>query len=271
MRYWLFLLTLPFLLAASPPSAAFLTRPVILPIEVVHSGHIAIHAKINGHGPYRFIFDTGSPSLVISEQVARDSKILSTDFDRPFFTPLGNLGEYPVRSITMGRATQGGLIADVWNHPTVELLGKMYGRFEGLIGFPFFAHYQLTIDYKTKTMMLVPSKYKPQDTKQKLIDRLSAPGIKFWAPTESIGIAVSKAKDDQAAGVVIDSVLSESPAANGGLKAGDRLLTLDGRWTDSVDDCYAALTAIDSARAVPMSILRDGRQFAGVLNVKPGI
>ena len=35
-------------------------------------------------------------------------------------------------------------------------------------------------------------------------------------------------------------VLPESPAALAGIKTGDRLLTLDGRWTDTVADCYIA-------------------------------
>jgi len=88
------------------------------------SGHIAIRAKINGHGPYRFIFDTGAPSLVISEQVARDSRILPLDFEKPFFTPLGNLGNHEVRTIELGRAEQLNLTSDVWNHPTVEILSR---------------------------------------------------------------------------------------------------------------------------------------------------
>ena len=258
--------------AAAPPSLSFLGRPVLVPIEVVRSGHIAIRARINGHGPYRFIFDTGAPALVISEQVAKDSRILPVDFQKPFFTLLGNLGNYDVKSIALGGAIQPHLQATIWNHPTVEVLSSMYGRFEGLIGFPFFARYRITIDYKSQTMTLVPCAFEPVDTQQKMMDHYTnADPAKIYAATESLGIRVSKATKDDAAGVVISQVLAGSPAANAEIKSGDRLLTLDGRWTDSVEDCYAALSAVESARDVPALILRDGTQIKVIVKVSPGI
>ena len=258
--------------AVAPPSRSFLVRPTIIPIEVVHSGHIAIRAKINGHGPYRFIFDTGAPSLVISEQVARDALILPRDYEKPFFTPLGNLGNHDVNSIMLGRAAQLHLLADIWNHPTVEILSRAFGRFEGLIGFPFFAHYQVTIDYKSKTMTLVPCAFEPMDTQEKMINRMSgSAGAKIWAATESMGIRVTKAVKDEEAGVVITAVSTGSPAADAGFKVGDRLLTLDGKWTDSIEDCYAALSGVTTARDVPVVILHNGQKTDMIVKVSPGI
>jgi hypothetical protein len=278
MKQW-FLLTLLFWLlpgtaaqAVLPPSASFMSRPILIPIEVVRSGHIAICAKINGHGPYRFIFDTGAPSLVISEQVARDARILPRDFSRPFFTPLGNLGEYTVRSIELGRAQQPGLQASVWNHPTVEEISKMFGRFEGLIGFPFFARYSVTIDYKSHTIALAPCSFRPEDTEQKMTRKLTDGDVaKLFAPGESLGIAVSKDTRDESAGVTITTVMPHGPAETAGLKQGDRLLTLDGRWTDSVEDCYAALSGVDSSRPVDITFKRDGVPLKTRITVKPAI
>jgi membrane-associated protease RseP (regulator of RpoE activity) len=262
----------PGAMAAAPPSRSFLTRPVLIPIEVVRSGHIAIRAKINGQGPYRFIFDTGAPALVISPEVAKDSRILPRDFEKPFFTFLGNLGNFDVRSIALGRARQSNLQADIWNHPTVELMSKAYGRFEGLIGFPFFAHYQLTIDYKSKTMTLVPCAFEPVDTQQKMVGRLTAPQEpKSFAPKALLGVAVTKSKTDEDAGVVISAVSPGSPADDAGVKPGDRLLVLDGRWTDSVDDCYAALSAVESARQFTVVVLRHHQQISLVVHPARGL
>jgi hypothetical protein len=258
--------------AVAPPSRSFLLRPVIVPIEVIRSGHIAIRARINGQGPYRFIFDTGAPALVISEQVARQSGILPSNFRRPFFTPLGNLGNFDVDSITLGAASQSHLQANIWNHPTVEILSQAFGRFEGLIGFPFFARYAITIDYKTKTMLLVPCSFQPEDTQQKMIDRLSNPVMeKTWGAAQLLGIRISKAAKDVSAGVVIDAVSRNGPAGEAGVKAGDRLLGLDGRWTDTVQDSYAALSGVQAAGEVRVSILRDGKSLNLILKVMPGI
>jgi membrane-associated protease RseP (regulator of RpoE activity) len=257
--------------AVAPPAG--FTGPVVIPIEVVPSGHIAIMAKINGKGPYRFIFDTGAPALVIGEQVSKLSGILPTPFHRPFFTMLGNLGEYAVKSIVLGRAEQKGLVTDVWNHPTVDLLSRAYGPFEGLIGFPFFAHYCVTIDYKAKTMTLTPSKYQPEDTKEKMTRHLNGDSgpMPILAADESLGVRMTKDAKDDTAGVTISAVLPDSPAADAGLKPGDRLLTLGGRWTDTVQDCYLAATAIESARPVAVTYQRDGKQHKTTVFVKPGI
>jgi len=198
------LLLAPASWALLPASASFMSRPVIVPIEIVKSGHIAIRAKINGHGPYRFIFDTGAPMLLVSEQVAKDARILPRGFERPFFSLMGDLGQFNINSIMLGRAVQPNLQSDVWNHPTVEELSRAFGRFEGLIGYPFFARYQVTIDYQARTMTLVPSPYIPTDTREKMTRRMTEGSAgKFFSPSESIGIQISKPGSDQSAGVVI--------------------------------------------------------------------
>ncbi len=257
--------------AIAPPSGN--PGPVVIPMDIMPSGHIAIMAKINDRGPYRFIFDTGAPALVISERVGLSAGILPTPFSRPFFTLLGNLGEYTVRSITIGRVTQPDLVSDIWNHPTVELIGKSFGPFEGLIGFPFFAHYRLTLDYKARTMTLSPSAYVPEDTKLKMTRHFNgdpAPAA-VLSCRKAVGITVKKDAKDDLPGVVITSVMHDSAAERAGLKAGDRLLTLDGRWTDTVHDCYAAASGIAAADFIAVSYKRGPDEIKTRLQVKPGI
>jgi S1-C subfamily serine protease len=72
---------------------------------------------------------------------------------------------------------------------------------------------------------------------------------------------------DEAAGVTVKDVLAESPAAAGGLKPGDRLLTLDGRWTDSVGDTFSAASTVKPGRPVILTVTRDGKEVK--LSVKP--
>ena len=51
--------------------------------------------------------------------------------------------------------------------------------------------------------------------------------------------------------MTIKEVLPGSPAAAAGLKVGDRLLTLDGRWTDSLADLYTAAGYVKPGETVP--------------------
>jgi S1-C subfamily serine protease len=62
-------------------------------------------------------------------------------------------------------------------------------------------------------------------------------------------------------GVPIDAVDDGSPAALGGLKPGDVITTLDGRWTTSILDVFAAAAAAEPGRPAEVVILRDGKEL----------
>jgi S1-C subfamily serine protease len=87
------------------------------------------------------------------------------------------------------------------------------------------------------------------------------------APAALWGMQAAKASDDDEAGVTLKEVLPDSPAARAGLKAGDRLLTLDGRWTDTLADLYAAAGYVKPGAVVPLVVKREGKEIE--LKVKP--
>ncbi len=49
---------------------------------------------------------------------------------------------------------------------------------------------------------------------------------------------------------------------------GDRLLTLDSRWTDSVADTFLAATTVKPGKVVTLVVSRDGKEVK--LTVTPG-
>src|SRR5262249_20248062 len=67
--------------------------------------------------------------------------------------------------------------------------------------------------------------------------------------------------------VTVKDVLPGSAAAAAGLKAGDRLLTLDGRWTDTLVDLYTAAGYVKAGTTVAVSGRRGGKEIG--LRVKP--
>jgi S1-C subfamily serine protease len=86
-----------------------------------------------------------------------------------------------------------------------------------------------------------------------------------------MGIRVVKEKDDEDAGVTVKEVLPDSPAAAAGFKAGDRLLTLDGRWTDTVNDCYLAAGSLKVGAPTMAQVMRDGKTLKLKVTVRPGL
>lgn len=248
-------------------------KPIVIPFELLKSRHMAIQVKINDKGPYRVIFDTGAPMNIINNRIAKDSGVM-TKADKGGLSLFGAMGAKPMKKFEVGGIVLEGMQAMIVDHPTVAALAEVVGPLEGLIGFPFFARYKMTIDYQKKEMTLVPNDYKPGDTMQMMMDKMmsGAGGKKaeptVVAPAAVWGFTANKDKDDEDDGVVVTEVLEKSPAAMGGLKVGDRLLTLDGRWTDSIGDTFFAASTVKPGQKVTLIVKRAGKEVK--LTVTPG-
>jgi S1-C subfamily serine protease len=123
-------------------------------------------------------------------------------------------------------------------------------------------------------MTFVPTNFQPVDMMDNLMKILmssqgkTAP--KIVAPGGLLGFKVHKDADDQEAGVDVKEVLPNSPAAKAGLKEGDRLLTLDDRWTDSVADCFIAASRLLPGTPARAVILRAGKEKELKIEPIPG-
>jgi hypothetical protein len=260
--------------AQTPPADKLADeKPITVPFELLRSRHMAVEVKINGKGPYRLIFDTGAPTNLINNKIARDAGVLKKDDKGPAMPLFGMAGAKTIDTLELGDAKLEKVPVMVMDHPTVNAISKVLGPIDGIVGFPFFARYRTTIDYQKKELTLVPNGYVPGDVMQGLLQKLMSgtkgkPEPNVIAPAAVWGFTVDKAKDDENAGVTVEDVLSGSLAAAGGLKAGDRLLTLDGRWTDSVADTFLAASMVKPGRSAAVVVQRDGKEVK--LTVKPG-
>jgi hypothetical protein len=251
-------------------------QPVKVPFETIKSQHIVVQVKVNGHGPYRLIFDTGAPITLINNKIAKAGEVFPKDYKRPLFALFG-ASDRPlkVKTLEVGSLAAHNLPVIVMDHPTVSAIAKFVGPIEGIVGFSFFARYKLTIDYQAKELTFVPNKFKPPDPLMSVMKALSAPAGKakkqVLAPAGQWGFRVHKDTKDAEPGVTVQEVLAGGPAAAAGLKAGDRLLMLDGRWTDSVNDCYAAAAHVRPGTAARVRVKRDGKEQELTIKVQTGL
>jgi hypothetical protein len=257
---------------AKQPAKKADEKPVVIPFELLKSRHMAIQVKINGKGPYRLIFDTGAPTNLVNNKVAKESGLTAkTDKAMPLF---GAMGAKTIKKMEIGELKLEGMQTMVMDHPTVAAIAEAVGPVEGIIGYPFFARYKMTIDYQKKEMTLVPNGHEPGDAMKGLMDKLMSgtrgqkPDPAVVAPAALWGFAVDKDEDDEEPGVKVTAVAARSRAAAGGLKVGDRLLTLDGRWTDSVSDTFVAASSAKPGKPATLVVKRDGKELK--LTVTPG-
>jgi hypothetical protein len=241
-------------------------KPVVVPFTVLKSGHMGVEVKVNGKGPYLLIFDTGAPISLVNNKLAKDADLLKGMPKLPF-TFMGGVGEAKIKSLEVGGAKADDVSAIVMDHPTVAAIGKAVGKeLYGIVGFPFFARFKMTLDYKAKTMTLTPSGYKPPDVMKAMNAVLMSAVLggeqtaKVLSPKAQWGIVASKEEGDDDDGVDVKSVVAGSAADKAGLKRGDRLLTLDDRWTDSVADLYEAAGFVKPGTTVVVRVKRGGKE-----------
>jgi membrane-associated protease RseP (regulator of RpoE activity) len=242
-------------------------KPVAVPFDLLKTKHITLDVKVNGKGPYRVIFDTGAPMSVLNNKLAKEAGLPAGG---------GLLGGLPAiaKTIQVGDLKAEKVPVVVMDHPLVQLMSKEkdIGELYGIVGFPFFARYKMSIDYKAKQMTFTPNGFQPPDVLKEM--EAAVEGMlsgkqqaQVLAPAAQWGLLAEKAKDDEEAGVTLKEVRPGSAAAAAGLKAGDRLLTLDGRWTDSVADLYAAAGYVKAGTAVKVTVTRDKKEMT--FTVKP--
>ncbi|GAC1473629.1 MAG: hypothetical protein NVSMB9_22580 [Isosphaeraceae bacterium] len=241
-----------------------------VPFEMLASNHMVVQARINGEEPFRLIFDLGAPITLLSNSAGEASGVIKKAAPRSILFAMR--GEARVKSLQVGGLTATDLPVIVLDHPALRALGGVLGRpLDGIIGFTFFARYRTTIDYQAREMTFEPVDFKMRDLLKDLPARLAGPKVvrrRVLAPGALFGLTVAEPADGLAgAGVRVVSVSTDSPAARAGLKSGDVLTALDGRWTASVADTYAAAAGTGAGRPVPVVVLRDGKELA--LDVTP--
>lgn len=237
--------------------------------ELLSTRHLAVMVTIDGKGPFRMIFDTGSPVVLVNSKIAKECGL--NDPKRP--KPKGKLGQnlngqIVLNSIEIGGAKAENVPATVLDHPTVKAIEGIVGEIDGIVGYPFFGRFRTAVDYEAKTIAFAPNGHEPVDVFQALMAGLNNRGKPtVLASAGQWGLEVEKPEGDKAAGVIVRRLYQEAPALTAGLKHGDRILTIDGRWTDSVADCHQAASLVLVGRDAVVEVRRADQTLK--LTVRP--
>ena len=255
--------------AQDKPTPKLDSKAIVVPIELLPSRHFVVLVKLNDKGPYRLILDTGAPLTIINSRIAKDAGLTKKAGGGGILALLGGgLNQIQVAKMQVGDVVSEKSGAVIMDHPTVQAISDAFkddsGTIDGIIGFPFFAKFAMTVDYQKKEVTFKPNGYKPGDYMKDLMDSMMKIEEKnkprVLAPAALWGFAVDKEKTDDAEGVTVKTVFADGAAAKGGLKVGDRLLTLDGRWTDTLGDTAVAASLIKPGKTVTAVVKREGKE-----------
>lgn len=257
------------------PAKAEAGESFVVPFRMLPSNHMVVQTKLNGKGPYRLIFDLGSPVTLLSNRAAEASGAIPKDAPRSFL--FGTRGEGKLDTMELGELVAEEVPVVIMDHPALKALGGMLGRpLDGIVGYTFFARYKTTIDYQANEMTFTPVEFEVRDLLAELPKRMMGPKVarsRVLAPESLWGLTLGEAEGGvEAQGVRITSVLAGSPADKAGLRAGDLLATLDGRWTATPADVYEAAAGVPKD-GLPISavVIRDGAEVDVSVTPVPGI
>ncbi len=260
-------------------------------LEILPSRHLALRVILNGKGPFRMILDTGSPITFITNAAALKSGLLKAQqANQPAL--FGMRGQVIAKTIGVGKTLLNDFPLLVLDHPVIETLQQVEGPLDGILGFSFFARYRTVIDYVHKSAQFTPNGYQPEDLLGSLMTRLMSnqashrnlASLGLWgmevaqaaapkaSPTPKFSQPGQKAEqNDPQPGIIITRVYADSAAAQSGLQAGDRLLSVEEHWTDTLEDCLDAAGQIKPGEKTTLHILRDGKPLDIVITPRIGL
>ena len=275
---------------AAPPSA---DRAAAKPESVYHvpyrladTKHLLVRAKLNGKGPYNFILDTGAPALFVSSEVADKIGV------KPAADGWGTFDRLEIE----GGATLEKIKARIDSPAQLKgmnAMGLAGVRIDGVFGFNLLANFRIEIDLTQPKMTwtrqhglkLVPmdaheiaaGKAVPTEgiTQMENLTKMASTLFAQKTPPPPVprgffGIELA-AKADIAQ---VAAVLVGSPAAQAGVKTGDRITALAFGSDPAADvqgaaDLLKRTAMVTAGTTIRLTVQRDGKKI--VLPVIAGL
>ena len=182
---------------ATPESPAVPQSPVArVPFELA-GDHIFVRVRVNGHGPYSFVVDTGASRSAFSDRLARELKLPRWPFHVKAQALGGWANLYALRGI---RVEIGGV--EYFPTPMTSLDLPDFGQrpLDGLLGADLFRRFVVEMDFAAREIRLFnPQTWKPEPGYEAL-------PLRFHHGVPLIPAQVGKGAGDKASGrFMIDS------------------------------------------------------------------
>jgi hypothetical protein len=234
-----------------------------VPFTQTETKHILVRAKINGKGPYNFIMDTGAPALFVSTAVC---KKLGIEAGKDGW---GIFDKFEVEGGAIVEKAQGK-IADPFQLEGMNRMGLAGAELHGVIGYNILARYRIELDFTRDKMTWTRLKFDP-GLPEGLGDKapggveamaglaklatmfLGKRGVREIKPRGFLGIELANKND----AIAVTAVLKDSPAAEAGLKAGDRITQCEGKEVKTDRDLAKLVANVAAGDSVKLTVVRD--------------
>jgi hypothetical protein len=264
---------------AAPPTENAASKPgsvYHVPYRLADTKHLLVRAKLNGKGPYNFIIDTGAPALFVSAEVADKIGV------KPAPDGWGTFDRVEVE----GGAVLEKMKARIESPSQLKgmnAMGLAGVRIDGVFGFNLLANYRIEIDLTQPKMIwtrqkgiemtpftakeVATAKAVPTEgiTQMENLTKMASTLFAQKAPLAPVprGFFGMEFAPDKAGVVQVAAVLTGSPAALAGVKAGDQITAVTvgaepEALLQSTADLLKQAAAVPAGTTVRFTLLRGG-------------
>jgi hypothetical protein len=258
----------------APAPAPDVGKSYRVPYRLTDTNHFLVRVRINGKGPFNFLVDTGAPALYVSTETAK--KVGLKPDDDAFWTPVERLdfeGGATLRDVQ-------ARVEDPFQLVGMNALGLPGASIDGILGFTMLARFRIELDPTRDRMTWTRLDYEPKDPvvpRKRPGDRPApemqamnalGPLAKLAAvligkqpeeqrlPRGFLGLELSEGK--AGAGPRVVRVLTGSPAAEAGVREGDRLVAVGDREVADLKAARAAVAEVRPGDRVRLWVRREG-------------
>jgi len=255
-------------------------EPVRVPFQLTDTKHILVRVKINNQGPFHFIIDTGAPILILGTEAAKKLDLKADKYKRATFERFEIEG-----GVVLEQAK--GFIDDPFQLTGMNKMNLPGVRLDGIIGYTVLAQYRITYDFTkphlvwTRLDWTPPSPFGLMDLGGKPPAELASMGALVTFAAAIIGRRpdpeiiqrgfLGVELEDQADGVRIKNVLADSPAAEAGLKPGDRVVQFHGTPVTKVADVQKVAAERPAGAEIRVDIDRASEKLAVTVRAGKGL
>ena len=201
-----------------------------VPYRLTNTNHVMVRAKINGKGPYNFILDTGAPALFVSPVICEKLGITANKQGWGKIPSFEIEGRVP---LTDARAR----LETPFQLEGMNGLGLAGAELHGLMGYTVLAKFKMDYDYNKLQMIWTPLKPAPP-------------------PPEMRGVFGFEMEEKDNA-VHVKKVMPDGGAEKGGLKKGDRIVSINTKKVNTIDEVRDLAGKTMAGKSMVMTVERE--------------
>ena len=239
-----------------------------VPYRLTDTKHVHVRAKLNGKGPFNFILDTGAPAVFVTKAVA---KKVGLEEDKKGW---GTFDSFVIEGGLKVDKAQAR-VEDLFQLEGMNGLGLAGVELHGVIGYNVLAKFRITYDFTGDKLAFVPLDFDPPEPKglggkgggqgglevmgtvMKSLAGLMGVKPNFEVtPGGFVGIEIEEKEKK----LFVKSVLKGSPAAEAGVKAGDKLDSVKDTSLDTLADVARTFGKAGVGDTVKLTVERGGEK-----------